>query len=204
VVRRRSAERSHPARGHTLPPGPWSRRPLRLPVLRSHPVRQRNRGPRRNARSTVCSGSARLVPPRALSQLREHARRCERDRLVHRRRGDPDGVKATHRRAPGGVDCEGRPAYGRSPDQPRWPSSHRCAGVVDPRGVPAHPPQLRSAPSAGVDDDHEDAFTETGCALLLMQTRSYLIRLRDVARCGCRTGHPRRRPAASLYGGRGA
>jgi hypothetical protein len=38
-------------------------------------------------------------------------------------------------------------------------------------------------PRAGVDDDdHEDAFTETGCALLLMQTRSYLVRLREVAR----------------------
>lgn len=32
------------------------------------------------------------------------------------------------------------------------------------------------------DDDHEEAFTETGCALLLMQTRGYLVRLRDVAR----------------------
>ena len=38
-------------------------------------------------------------------------------------------------------------------------------------------------PRAGVDnDDHDDAFTETGCALLLMQTRSYLVRLRKVAR----------------------
>jgi hypothetical protein len=37
------------------------------------------------------------------------------------------------------------------------------------KGVLAHPPELRSAPTPGSrDDDHEEVFTEIGCEVLLM------------------------------------
>jgi hypothetical protein len=71
----------------------------------------------------VCAEALDSFPPRALPQLGDMLG-AESEAAWYPRRGDSDGGNAAHRRARGGVDREGRSAYGLS----TWPA--RVAGFA--------------------------------------------------------------------------